>query len=171
MMNVDQFLTDKGYDLESVGLSELKELFEAYASSRLAEVTAQRDAALLREETAQHSWKQSLDLLDKIAETLRRLPSVTGLSQVEKHEDIPLAIGDLQACYIDASRARNGLYTKVQAENATLRAELERAKGLLEESWTTLCDVCEFHGDPEYHLDVEATRELMKRIDAAKGTK
>jgi hypothetical protein len=41
MMNVDQFLTNKGYDLESVGLSELKELFEAYASSRLAEVTAQ----------------------------------------------------------------------------------------------------------------------------------
>jgi 8-oxo-dGTP diphosphatase len=37
MMNVDQFLIDKGYDLESVGLSELKELFEAYASSRLAQ--------------------------------------------------------------------------------------------------------------------------------------
>jgi hypothetical protein len=50
------------------------------------------------------------------------------------------------------------------------RARNLELRGLLDEAWTTLCDVCEFHGDPEYHLDVDATRELMKRIDAAKGS-
>jgi hypothetical protein len=41
---------------------------------------------------------------------------------------------------------------------------------LLDEVWQTLCDVCEFHDDKEYSLDVESVRELMKRIDAAKGS-
>jgi regulator of replication initiation timing len=86
-------------------------------------------------------------------------------------EDYQKAVDGSGRHHLIAPENVKARFDEVTAENATLRAELERLRELLEESWTTLCDVCEFHGDPEYHLDVQATRELMKRIDAAKGTK
>jgi hypothetical protein len=43
----------------------------------------------------------------------------------------------------------------------------QEIKSILQESWRTLSDVCEFHDDPKYSLDVEAVRELLKKIDAA----
>jgi hypothetical protein len=39
-------------------------------------------------------------------------------------------------------------------------------KQVLKESWTTLADVCEFHDDSSYSLDVEAVRRLLEKIHA-----
>jgi hypothetical protein len=64
--------------------------------------------------------------IQTIADTVSKLPSVTGLSPVKNVEDIPLAIRDLQAAYADAARARNGQYTKSEARAEAAEAEVER---------------------------------------------
>jgi hypothetical protein len=73
-------------------------------------------------------------LLQKIAETVNLVPSVTGLSPVKRFEDIPLAIRDLQACYRDAALARNGgqSYTQIAKRVVELEAEVERATTAME---------------------------------------
>ena len=41
-------------------------------------------------------------------------------------------------------------------------------KELLEEVWTTLMEVCELSDDPNYTLQTEKIRDLMKRVNSAK---
>jgi hypothetical protein len=135
-MNVDQFLTDKGYDLESVGLGELKELFEAYVSSRLAEVSARLNELEEIVQWVERKCKAYPDICT-IAEPniLNRKSAI----RVMLH----LAFAEAAAC----KRTYRRIAQEQSKENATLRAELERLKEQLIIVWE--CNECKWFANPQ----------------------
>jgi hypothetical protein len=74
----------------------------------------------------------------------------------------------LQALVEDFQKAvdSSGRHHLISPENVNHR--MENLCAILAEAWETLSDVCEFHADPAYQLDVPEIRELLQRIEAAK---
>jgi hypothetical protein len=99
--------------------------------------------------SAAEEIEQLQNLLTGIAETVNLLPSITGTSPVKGFDGIRLAIRDLQECYRDAARARNGQITGQEFVEMRKRAEAAESR-LREMDWIPVSERVPENDKPVY---------------------
>jgi hypothetical protein len=146
-MNVDQFLIDKGYDLESVGLGELKQLFEAYASSRLAEAT--RILSWFNASNGEPSPRTAEQLADRAVWFAREYHHAK-MKAAEAEND------NLQA-----------RLAEVTAQLETLREKFKHyhVAKYVDEKLTDECGSCGFDLRNEIHIKREVHQKKILRVE------
>ena len=124
-----KYLEETSCGADDTDLPKLTDAFQRFAEA-YASRTADLKLKLAEAHIAAQLWRERAERVERqlaiIMETLNRQGSVTH-GPITEYSQIPFAIRDLQECYADAARARNGLYTKIEDHAHSLERQLAEA--------------------------------------------